>query len=501
MSAATRKGWMLQVFRKLVQSSALGFVIYAALSAHWRNHKVAHNSSRITGMMTNETWGELYAGNERLLSFFGEPLEVSEGFLGGPWAATFAGIPLVDPLAVLSLLASGDGAPLAMVLGALLPLGIALVFGRLFCSFLCPARLLFEVGNATRRGMIWLGLDLPSLEIPRIGLWVAAGSVLFAASAGAGIWHFVLPYLSVGAAIHGYVLGGALMGTAWWMAALLLVDVFVAPGQFCHSICPTGAVLEQVSRFALLRIRRDKPPCPTTCDLCQRACPYGLFPGRQTHTPACDSCGRCVVACPQNKLAHKMRLPKATLPVLLALLVAGPAFAHHNKGLPHYGYFENYPQVPTEEFIDEQGRWEVGAVLFNFQGLRRTTSTTPDDVKIFAYVYDLETDRGYKGPLSLHLMREGETVAVFDRLEPDQEGVYLTRQTMPASGEYQLVFEIPADGLVHEVPLDIEVDLAADQVNWALLAGAGGGLGLIFLLATASRKARRVPRAPKAAEA
>ncbi len=48
--------------------------------------------------------------------------------------------------------------------------------------------------------------------------------------------------------------------------------------------------------------------------------------------------------------------------VLLAaawLLAVSAASAHHFKGLPHYNYFENYPQVPEEEFIGEVGDYEV----------------------------------------------------------------------------------------------------------------------------------------------
>ena len=210
------------------------------------------------------------------------------------------------------------------------------------------------------------------------------------------------------------------------------------------------------------------------------------------------------MACPRKKLSVRPVRPGAVAAILgvaLGLAAGAPALAHHNKGLPHYGYFENYPQVPTEEFIDEIGRWEVGAVFFNFQGMNRRTSDTPDDVRIFAYAYDLETDRGYRGELTLHVQTvEGELVDSFDRVEPDQEGVYVVRATLPASGTYHLIYELEVDGSTTEVPLAFEVDLDADRVPWLPIGGGFVLVALLFAVAVAGRKDKTGRRAAPAQE-
>jgi hypothetical protein len=176
----------------------------------------------------------------------------------------------------------------------------------------------------------------------------------------------------------------------------------------------------------------------------------------------------------------------------MTMLLLATALAHHNKGLPHYGYFENYPQVPTEEYIRVEGRWEVGATVFNFQGLGdRESSDTPNDVKIFAYIYDLEKDVGYEGPATIAIVSEGETVSVFERLEPDGEGVYVSRETLPHSGDYSLEFTFDEG----EATLPFNVDLAADRVNWALLGGLGLAVLTAMSLALAGRKKRLARRA------
>ena len=117
--------------------------------------------------------------------------------------------------------------------------------------------------------------------------------------------------------------------------------------------------------------------------------------------PACDACGSCVVACPSGKLSRG--LLQIGVALVLLILLPGQALAHHNKGLPHYGYFENYPQLPVEEYVAIDGPWEIGAVIYNFQGYDRREADTPNDVKIYLYLYDSRTKNAYTGPLDVEL--------------------------------------------------------------------------------------------------
>jgi ferredoxin-type protein NapH len=511
-----RRGAWLQAARKLVQVLAVLFIVYASLSMYWRNYKVAHNQARLVGLLKGEFWGQMYQWNEDALSVFGAPEVVSDGFLGGPWAAQVAGIPLTDPWSVTAVALGGHVPPMPMILGALLPLFIAILLGKVFCSWLCPARLLFEMTGAVRLGLLRLGVPLPSLLLPRMGGYVAVAGLAFAAVGGASIFHLLLPYLTVSSTIHSLILGGVLGSVGAYLGLLVAFELLFAPGQICRSLCPTGALLEQVGRASVLKVVRTKDGCPQSCDLCRRACPYGLFPARGAHDPGCDTCGRCTPVCPDGKLQHLVQLPRRRRPaepapvaapsasaaaliglavLMAATLLPTDASAHHNKGLPHYGYFENYPQVPTEEFIRYEGRWEFGATLFNFQGLKRETSDTPNDVRIFAYVYDLKEDVAYEGKLELAVELDGELIESFGRLAPDEETVYRARLTLPESGIYHVTFTVDVDGESVKLMLPVKADLAADQINWLLIGGMLGVLGVLFGLALAGRKKRHTPRA------
>ena len=80
-----------------------------------------------------------------------------------------------------------------------------------------------------------------------------------------------------------------------------------------------------------------------------------------------------------------MNIPLRVLMLLVSvsLLGVGSVAAHHFKGLPHYNYFENYPQVPEEEFLGQAGDYEVSLVVYDFQGIDRENVEDPDNVRLF----------------------------------------------------------------------------------------------------------------------
>ena len=497
------KKWLPQLLRRALQLGALAFIVYTAFGSVWRNHKLAHNSERLVALIHGELWGFLYGTNEDALELFGESYQSSTLFLGFPWASRFLGVDLADPLLALGqLIRTGELHP-SLLLGLIVPLGLAFVAGKFFCSHLCPMRTLFELGQSVRAGLCRLRVSLPSLRSEaRFGGFVLLGGCLAVALSSTAIWLFILPYVSVGAGIFLLVTTGTATAFFAVVAFWFVVDVTVAPGFFCYNLCPTGFLLEQTGRFSVFRlIKRGEEPCPTGCSLCIRTCPYGLSARDRTHAPACDGCGRCAVVCPSQRLKRGLDLGIRRLPVLSSALAAGllllstSALAHHNKGLPHYGYYENYPQVPTDEYIAIEGRWEIGATFFNFQGMERRDSDTPNDVKIFVYLYDLEKDEGYSGPLVVEIRLDGKRISRFDRLEIDEESVYSTRETLPQSGTYELVAIVEGE----EVVLPFYIDLASGEIDWTLIAAIVVPVLGLFGLAAYGRKRRRKRKKPPAA--
>ncbi len=495
--------WWPQLLRRAIQVGVVAFIAWAAANGIWRNYKVAHNSARLVALMEGETMGDVYALNERVLSAWDEPMAASLDFVGMPWASTVAGAPGADPILVASHMVSTGELSLSLLLGLLVPLGVALLLGKFFCSHLCPARLMFEVGQLVRAGLLRLGLPLPNLRHPdRFGGWILLGGLVGAALSSTALWFAVLPYVGLSAALFLAITTGTTAGLLVIPLGWMALDTLVAPGWFCHNLCPQGFLLEQLGRFApwRLRVKADAAPCPDTCRVCEAACPYSLSPRELTHTPACDSCGLCVAPCPRDRLTRRLGSPFHIAPsalfagaLLMGVLPGGSADAHHNKGLPHYGYYENYPQVPTEEYVSVHGQWELGATIFNFQGYQaRDDATTPNDVKFYIYVYDLATDTNHLGEVTFELSIDGEVVSRFHREKVDEEWVYSTRETLPRSGEYTLSAFVGPEGSVAEpsISLPFYIELHDGAIDWVFLGLLALPLLPLFALALLGRGRR-----------
>lgn len=480
-----------QIFRRATQGAVLFFVIFTAFGGLWRNYKMAHGQQRLVALMEGPVWGFLYGFYEGVLSLLGEPFAASGWFQGFPWSGHILGLDTSDPLLVASLVAQGAVPSVSLLLGLAIPLGLAMVLGKVFCSHLCPARLIFELGERVRAGLTRLGVMLPEWRpSARLGGWVLVGGLVATALSSAAVWLVILPYASLGAGLHLWVAGGAAAALFGVVGFWVAIDVFVAPGLFCRNLCPTGFLLEQVGRHSWLRVtkRANAEPCPSGCHVCQQTCPYALLPRDETHIPSCDACGRCVEACPGGRLQRRLMLP--IISVLVFAWLPGPAVAHHNKGMPHYGYFENYAQVPSEEYLTIQGRWEMGATFFNFQGLDRRTADTPNDVKIYIYLYDRQAKRGWEERVEFAILQDGESIATFVREQVDEESVYSTRETIPRSGDYELVAQVDGDRVV----LSFHIDLASDGVRWRLIFALGLPAFVVFALAFYGRSRRKRPR-------
>lgn len=89
---------------------------------------------------------------------------------------------------------------------------------------------------------------------------------------------------------------------------LVGMNLFI-PRFFCRVLCPLGACLGVLSRFALWRIERDPNKC-TDCDLCLHACEGASDPHTQLRKSECFVCFNCIEDCPHDALSFRFLPPK-----------------------------------------------------------------------------------------------------------------------------------------------------------------------------------------------
>jgi len=254
-------------------------------------------------------------------------LLVLGGFEWFPWfkgstSATeaFGLVPFVDPLAALEVTLATRAWMPEVMLGAAILVAAALLFGPVFCGWVCPLGLILDLGQSLRRllrrVLSRLGVILPDLVLPRgVKLAVLALALVFSAVAGAPLFLVLSPINAVARAATFAVDAGLIL-----VVALIVIELF-APRLWCRSLCPLGALYGLIGRRAPLRIHVDPAEAGRIrCQRCEVACPMGIpVMGEYTLAgalsvdhPDCTRCGACIEVCPRTVLrlgVKKSRVP------------------------------------------------------------------------------------------------------------------------------------------------------------------------------------------------
>jgi len=87
-------------------------------------------------------------------------------------------------------------------------------------------------------------------------------------------------------------------------SVLLIIGIlsFSKGRLFCNTICPVGTLLGLTSRFSLYKITIDQNECHS-CSLCETVCKAGCIDNenKQIDFERCVSCFNCFTVCPQTE--------------------------------------------------------------------------------------------------------------------------------------------------------------------------------------------------------
>lgn len=174
----------------------------------------------------------------------------------------------------------------AALISLVLILLITFLFGRWYCSVICPLGLIQEVELFILRKK-YKGLKHYSW----ISYLIAAIAFGFVAAGNVYLLRFTEPYT-----LFGEIYSLSVIGIVFVVIVFVLV-VFKAR-FFCSSLCPVGAILNLFSKFSIFGIQFDKSRC-ISCKMCMPNCPVGCIDidsGRVDNS-VCVKCLRCVGAC------------------------------------------------------------------------------------------------------------------------------------------------------------------------------------------------------------
>src|SRR5512137_357332 len=205
------------------------------------------------------------------------------------------------------------------LLWGLIIVGVTLVFGRIFCSWICPLGVLNHVmsalpsGRKRRAQMIaneWRPiyqtkyyvlialLVLSLFGVLQVGLLdpIALTVRSFAVTVFPGLREAGLPLY----AAQPVYLGG-------WLIAILFIVILAANRYimrlWCRMLCPLGALLGAVGRFSLFRIHKHPDKC-LQCHKCTEHCHGACNPHSNIRVSDCVMCLNCIHECPHGGVSY-----------------------------------------------------------------------------------------------------------------------------------------------------------------------------------------------------
>jgi polyferredoxin len=165
-----------------------------------------------------------------------------------------------------------------------LTLWVTVVFGRLWCGWLCPQTVIGEIGE-------WIATALPPRF--RSGGKTLALLPFTAVVSLSLLWYFVPP----AEATRGLFRSPTLLGFFLSQWAVIYVMVAVVGPRFCKTACPYAMLQNVLADRETLAVAYDaeRAEC-LRCDRCTRVCPVGIDI-RKGAQRECVACAACIDAC------------------------------------------------------------------------------------------------------------------------------------------------------------------------------------------------------------
>lgn len=215
---------------------------------------------------------------------------------------------------------------------------LTVLFGRIYCSFLCPLGIMQDlisrfrikrprykylkpwniIRYSTLIGVIVLALLGSMFLLYWLDPYSFAGRILsdlvrpiyYGAN---NILVVILGFFNSYALHHVEFKGMPWQGVAI-TGSLTIVLVVVAwkwGRIFCNSFCPVGAMLSLISRFSIFKLVIDENSC-TACNRCSRDCKASCIDtkSKEIDFSRCVACYNCIDSCKEDSIEYKLSLPK-----------------------------------------------------------------------------------------------------------------------------------------------------------------------------------------------
>lgn len=198
---------------------------------------------------------------------------------------------------------------------------LTFVFGRIYCSVICPMGVFQDLVIRVRKLLSPKGRKPKRhfVKEPRIVRYGVLALVIVTALTFSQLLLTVLaPYSAYGRMVRSIVglsrgesLAPALLITAAATLVVICVCAWIWGRGWCNTVCTVGSVLGLVSRFSLFKVSLDQSQC-VSCHKCEKGCKSSCI-DIDTHTidhSRCVDCFDCLDSCPKGGIKFRFSLPR-----------------------------------------------------------------------------------------------------------------------------------------------------------------------------------------------
>lgn len=213
--------------------------------------------------------------------------------------------------------------PSCLALNLPVIIGIALltfVFGRIYCSTICPMGVFQDVIYGLRRRLFpksgkKRGVFIPEHRLVRYGVFAAA--IVSAVAFSQLLLSQLAPYSAYGRIVRsiaglaeGQSPAPALLVTAGVTLAVIVVYAAIWGREYCNTVCPVGTGLSLLSRFSLFRITIDGERC-VSCRRCEKSCKAHCIDidHKKIDYSRCVDCFDCIGECRRDGIRYSFTAP------------------------------------------------------------------------------------------------------------------------------------------------------------------------------------------------
>ncbi len=210
---------------------------------------------------------------------------------------------IADPVMILQAIVASATLSGVLVVSALIPVLMALFFGRIWCSWACPYTLIMEwvekIPFAARRmkkshAKLRQSGAVKRTVIARYFIFLAF--LFLVGICGVPVLHLFSPPAVISTQALLLVKNFMLTVEILFIVALFFIEIFLSYRFACRYLCPTGTCLSLVKSGYRLRVSYSGS-C-INCKKCVRVCPMGLDPMKEAESSLCFNCGECIAQCP-----------------------------------------------------------------------------------------------------------------------------------------------------------------------------------------------------------